>query len=151
MATSPARRPRDPARTSQVCTKCGIDKPLSEFGINRRLESGPVYKSACRRCLADDNYPKMRRKTFEMQYGITLEEYEERHRDQGGVCATCGRPEWVTARGGKVRLLCVDHDHVTGKVRGLLCSNCNRAVGLLNDDVDLMKKVIYYLQAGGVQ
>jgi hypothetical protein len=60
---------------------------------------------------------------------------------QAGVCAICGRPP----RGG--RALDVDHDHVTGRVRGLLCGNCNRAVGFLDENPDLFDKAkVYILQ-----
>ena len=57
---------------------------------------------------------------------------------QNGVCAVCGV-------GGKLH---VDHDHETGLVRGLLCGSCNRALGLLKDNVDSLKMAIDYLERG---
>jgi len=60
---------------------------------------------------------------------------------QNNVCAICSNPE--TSK--RYRSLSVDHDHSTGKIRGLLCSNCNRALGLLKDDILVLKKAIDYL------
>jgi hypothetical protein len=74
-------------------------------------------------------------------------------RKQGGVCAICSQPE-RTADGlsGKPKDLAVDHDHATGAVRALLCSACNTAIGLFNDDITLLAKaqayVIQYSQSG---
>lgn len=64
------------------------------------------------------------------RYGLTRAQYEAILVAQGGVCAICKRPERLRA-GGVVRPLSVDHDHDTGRVRGLLCNGCNRLVGLL--------------------
>lgn len=68
---------------------------------------------------------------------------------QGGGCAICGA---TTAggkdhRSGKDRDLCVDHCHVTGAVRGLLCSNCNRGLGCFEDRLDRLSRAIEYLAA----
>ncbi|HJU02351.1 MAG TPA: endonuclease VII domain-containing protein [Actinomycetes bacterium] len=72
-------------------------------------------------------------------YGISLPEYEELLQMQGGVCAICTRPPR-----GK-RPLDVDHDHESGKVRGLLCGNCNRAIGLLDENPRLFDRAKEYL------
>jgi hypothetical protein len=72
-------------------------------------------------------------------YGIRLVEYERILERQAGVCAICGRPPRGT------RPLDVDHDHRTGRVRGLLCGNCNRAVGLLDEDPELFDKAKAYI------
>lgn len=74
------------------------------------------------------------------RYGITEEGYNALLRTQGGVCATC-------KRGCKThRRLSVDHDHETGEVRGLLCMNCNAALGLVGDDVTVLRSLIEYLE-----
>lgn len=67
------------------------------------------------------------------KFGITLEEYEALFVAQGGVCAICHRPETSRYR-DTVRLMAVDHNHETQKIRGLLCSWCNLAIGYLKDD-----------------
>ena len=73
-------------------------------------------------------------------YGVTVEEYNLMLGHQGGVCALCGRPP------GK-KPLAVDHDHETGKVRGLLCQNCNVGLGCFGDSVPILEGAIKYLQA----
>jgi hypothetical protein len=77
-------------------------------------------------------------------YGMTIEDYEARLEAQGGVCAIC------LAEPGK-RRLAVDHDHDSGRVRGLLCSQCNTGLGSLQDDPDLVWLAFQYLEGGGVE
>lgn len=75
------------------------------------------------------------------KYGITLGEYEQLFKAQGGKCAICRRAT------GKKRKLAVDHDHKTGVIRGLLCKNCNyRILGFLGDDIAALKRAIAYLE-----
>ena len=71
-------------------------------------------------------------------YGITIDEYEEIEKNQGGVCAICNGKN-------NDRRLAVDHCHTTGKVRGLLCGNCNRGIGYFKDSKILLEKTIKYL------
>ncbi len=89
------------------------------------------------------------RRTTTSRYGLTVEEYESMYSAQGGVCAICGSPETVKGNGGETKMLAIDHDHGTGKVRGLLCNNCNRAIGLLGDDVEIMLNAIEYIRSDG--
>ena len=72
-------------------------------------------------------------------YGITTIEFAGLVMAQGGRCAICRE-----APAGKE--LAIDHDHATGKVRGLLCANCNLALGLLHDDPKLMLSAVEYLR-----
>lgn len=90
--------------------------------------------------------PRNRNKTYEEQrvsrirsYGITVEEYDAMLSSQGGGCYICG------GQTDSKRALDIDHDHRTGKVRGLLCSNHNRALGLLGDDPELLLTAHEYL------
>ncbi len=78
-------------------------------------------------------------------YGITLKEYNKMFDDQGGRCAICESPETGTNQYGTKRLA-VDHNHNDGKVRQLLCEKCNRALGLLNDDLEVILKAYEYLK-----
>jgi len=73
-------------------------------------------------------------------YGISLDDYNRMWSEQGGRCFICGRHETEFQRP-----LCVDHSHSTGKVRKLLCGNCNRALGLVYDNVDILQTMIKYL------
>lgn len=83
---------------------------------------------------------------IQQKYGITAEQYAALLAEQNGGCAICERPE-TALRKGKTRLLCVDHEHETGRIRGLLCSDCNRAVGLFKDEVRLLTRASHYLTA----
>jgi len=73
-------------------------------------------------------------------YGITLAQYEEFLSKQKGVCAICKNKCSTNRR------LAVDHDHRTGKVRGLLCARCNKGLGEFQDNPQLIKKAINYLK-----
>jgi hypothetical protein len=80
-------------------------------------------------------------------YGMTEKDYEDLYNSQNGVCAICGKPETsIHNKTNKPRRLAVDHDHATGKVRGLLCGSCNTAMGKFCDSVQVLQKVIMYLE-----
>jgi hypothetical protein len=73
-------------------------------------------------------------------YGITLEDFKRMHREQGEGCYLCKR----NIQGKNIH---IDHDHETGKIRKLLCSNCNTALGLLSDNKQLLLDCVSYLEA----
>lgn len=76
------------------------------------------------------------------KYGISFDDYQKLLEKQNGKCAICG-----SNIGDSVgNRLYVDHNHKTGKVRGLLCSNCNFGIGSLKDSVEILKKAIEYLE-----
>jgi hypothetical protein len=79
------------------------------------------------------------------RYGMAPEDYESMSAAQGGVCAICGRAESRVARGRLLRLA-VDHDHRTGRVRGLLCAECNVGIGKLGDSPDRLRAAAAYLE-----
>ena len=80
------------------------------------------------------------------KYGLTVEAYATLLASQGGVCATCKGTETHVHKSGKVKDLAVDHDHATGRVRGLLCFNCNQGIGRLKDDPALLRACADYLE-----
>lgn len=80
-----------------------------------------------------------RRSHLKRKYGITIEEYDAMLQAQGGGCFICGRPPRDDSS------LHVDHDHSTGKVRGILCFCCNNALADFQDDPALLRKAAYYL------
>jgi len=82
---------------------------------------------------------------FIKNYGITELKYNEMLKEQDNVCKICKKPE-VSRIKGILKRLAVDHDHKTGKVRGLLCNNCNRALGLLKDDITVIIDSLEYLK-----
>jgi hypothetical protein len=79
------------------------------------------------------------------RYGISPQKYAEMLASQKGVCAICEKPETRILR-GVVQILCIDHDHETGKVRELLCNACNAGIGLLKDNPTLMIKAAGYIR-----
>lgn len=85
------------------------------------------------------------RRYLKKSYGITLEEYQSMHEKQEGLCAIC-QTEGFKLRPEHSLLLVVDHCHTTGKVRGMLCHNCNRALGLLQDNLENLQRAIAYLE-----
>lgn len=87
----------------------------------------------------DGSYTHADYKLF-VHYGLRLGEYDEMLAAQDGVCAIC---RGLNKSGKR---LAVDHDHNTGKVRGLLCTNCNTAIGKLGHDLGLLNAAINYLE-----
>ena len=90
------------------------------------------------------NAETLRHKERERKFGINSETYAQMLQNQNGVCAICGNPETAT-RLGVVRALSVDHCHTTGRIRGLLCSDCNTGIGKLKDDTKILQSAIRYL------
>lgn len=154
----PRRPPLDPS-LQKACRRCGVVKQLAEFSLSRRAteSTNAVYRSDCKVCCSERAKQwiaanperasaNKRKSNLAKNYGLTVAEYDALLRKQGGVCAVCGKDEPnAHGRTGKRFRLAVDHCHETGKVRGLLCQKCNRAIGLLGDDPVLMRKAIGYL------
>lgn len=82
-------------------------------------------------------------------YGITNVQYKALKEHQGSVCAICGDEGFLIGNKGHHEKLAVDHNHETGNVRGLLCHNCNRALGLFKDNIQSLKLAIRYLRTDG--
>ena len=83
---------------------------------------------------------------LKMRYGITPEKYMEMLTVQNNCCAICGNEETARHnRSNEVQKLAVDHCHVTGKVRGLLCQDCNRGIAKFHDDPVRLKNALKYL------
>ena len=78
-------------------------------------------------------------------YGITIEEYDRMFEEQGGVCFVCKQPESHIGSGNG-RPLSIDHDHETGKVRHHLCSTCNTAFGMIQEDPDRLRALLEYAE-----
>jgi hypothetical protein len=97
------------------------------------------YRSTRPRAPNDPQYHRSRR--LLSVYGLSQEDYDAMLERQGGVCAICKR------KPDKGKPLCVDHCHVTGEVRGLLCHKCNSVLAFGNDDPDILRAAIAYLQA----
>jgi hypothetical protein len=80
---------------------------------------------------------------------LLISEYEKIHQKQNGLCAICDKPETMKSSHPDktpVKRLAVDHCHITGKIRGLLCHHCNTGLGHFKDDILLMQKAMNYLK-----
>lgn len=140
--------------TTHMCPKCGTNPSRSKRAFcevcrvearrrNRQnwADKYPERNSAARRKWTVE---KRRANDLKVAYGLTVDEYEGFLAAQNGVCGICQQPE-KRERNGKTLPLAVDHDHETGRVRGLLCHRCNTAIGLLNDDADVVRRALLWL------
>ena len=128
------------------CCICHEVKLLSDF-FNSKLTRD--FKSTdCKICSVKasnknrkDNFNRYKDNTLKRIFNITLEEYNTLFNNQNGCCAICGKHQSELKKS-----LCVDHDHITNKIRGLLCQTCNVAIGLLKDDVNILQMGVEYLK-----
>ena len=82
---------------------------------------------------------------LQRKYKMGVEDYERMHKEQEALCAICRGPGFLMNKDRHKIKLVVDHCHATGAVRGLLCHNCNRALGLLKDCPERLDRAIHYL------
>jgi hypothetical protein len=118
---------------------------------NLQMSNGPGSKSGFDN---DSDYMKAHRaqnpvfwrKThLQRRFNLSLEDYNKMLDAQGGKCAICLQPE-TQKRGGKLKALSVDHSHITGAIRGLLCSDCNTGIGKLKDSTEILMNAVEYLK-----
>jgi uncharacterized protein YbaR (Trm112 family) len=146
---------------TKICPKCKKKLPVSKFNKSNRRDGYQTYCRECHSAMQRAKYNSSPEEKVKRQiragrrkeknplvtrdaelrrlYGITLDDYIEMFKKQNGVCAICGY-ECQTKKS-----LSVDHDHKTGKVRGLLCNRCNRALGMFRDDVNTVRYALNYL------
>ena len=134
------------------CNKCKRYLPFEQFYEDKRGKGYLTRK--CKVCHSQDSYNSRKKRNavrdnradydfairLRLKYGLTMEAYNDMLIAQGGGCDICGAPPLPNKRLG------VDHDHATGKVRGLLCSKCNVAIGFLGESVDTMLSAIAYIE-----
>ena len=121
--------------------------PLSEEELARSRAYRRAYHAANKesrnaraKAVRNADPDRERNRKLIQRFGITLEEYDNMHNAQNGLCKICGNPEELDRR------LAVDHNHETGKVRGLLCFRCNVILGHIeNTGLALIAKVLDYL------
>lgn len=133
----------------KTCSTCRAELPATAYHRSRSTRDGldprckPCRKTAGQRHTTD---VELKRTNSRLRvYGITAAEYVALDAAQDGLCAICAQPETMTYR-GTVKQLSVDHDHETGKVRGLLCAACNFALGKFRDDPALLRSAADYLE-----
>lgn len=132
------------------CPKCDTAKPISNFYRNRASRTGfntyckPCQNAANERSKAKnpDRQKEYDRRTWlKRRFGPDgMDTYERLMVEQGGVCAICGQ---ACASGMR---LAIDHNHQTGKLRGLLCRDCNTSLGKFGDSVERLREAVAYLE-----
>ena len=134
---------------SKLCRTCGEVKPIDQF--SRRKDRWSGYTSKCKSChnkyykeywknteayekhkqRSRRNAPKKRA----AKYGLTIDQVDRLFADASGMCEICGDKPAT----------CIDHDHVKGRVRGVLCRECNSGLGRFGDTIEGLQKAINYL------
>lgn len=134
------------------CNKCGVETPAREYKcrdcrIAYQRAWYAVPENRAKRVAAIRAMPVEVKRNYHLKrfYGITLDEYNALFEAQGGLCAGCNS----AGSEGKRKGLFVDHDHETGAIRGLLCNNCNAALGLLGDKAETIARLMEYLRPKG--
>lgn len=137
-----------PAAADRTCPHCGETKPASSFYTQRRQCCMDCEEAKQRaRSRAHDTPLRVRGRSLRHNYNITHAQYDQLWAAQGGVCAACGAAVTeLDPRTKTVKYLDVDHDHATGRVRGLLCNPCNIALGLLKDDPARCRALAQYIE-----
>jgi hypothetical protein len=156
-------------RIEKFCSGCKTVLPIERFSKPKR----DGYTSRCSECLRIEgrekhkknmsnpeyrakkakymrelrlrkprSYEQRKKEWLKSLYGMTVEDYNSLLNSQNEVCAICSQP-CKTKKG-----LAVDHNHITGKIRGLLCANCNGAIGMLQEDPDIIEKAKQYIIRG---
>ena len=151
----------------KTCTKCKTQKPISEFGRDKRGRGG--LRAICKVCKREEfsahraknkdkyneynkkwyakpeNAAKVRGYWLGRKFKVSLDDYDRMFAEQNGTCAICGSPD----SGGVGPHFSVDHCHTTGKIRGLLCRSCNVGIGNFQDNPETMAAAIEYLKWHG--
>lgn len=133
----------------KTCKRCDKELPISSFYSNYDNRSGKSYsRSMCLHCESKHNREKYlankprilansKKNHLMRNYGLTQDDFNKMFKDQDGKCAICFKES--------DRTLHVDHCHDTGKIRKLLCSPCNQAIGLFKEDQTIMASAMKYL------
>jgi hypothetical protein len=117
----------------KFCRSCGKTKPWADWSKNKRASDG--LQTRCKECTSAAG----RRDHLKNAYGMTVADLEAMLDSQHGVCAICQTAPAVH----------VDHDHMSGTVRGLLCFRCNAALGQFGDDPLVLRRAARYVEHGG--
>lgn len=122
--------------THKDCTSCKKRLPRESFGMARSKRDG--LRDVCIKCRKS----KETSRSIQKLYGVSIQQFNQMLIQQKGACAIC----LSTNPGGNSGNFHVDHDHTTKVVRGLLCSRCNTAIGLLSEDLSVFERATNYLK-----
>lgn len=125
------------------CSRCKETKAVELF-YTEKSGSPTADCKECRKAKVSKWYYSgkqdvVKNNNLRFKYGMTLEEFKGMEKVHGGLCAVCRKPD-------RRRALHVDHDHATGIVRGLLCSDCNNGLGAFRDNSALMRAAADYIE-----
>lgn len=132
----------------KICSRCGVLKLHSEFYTRG---DGKYVTSLCIVCSKEyyiENKEHIREMRRKQRLGVPSGTYEYLVGVYGNQCGICGTTEPV-GTGAKDRQFSIDHDERTGLIRGLLCTNCNVGIGMLQHRISLLKKAAMYLSREG--
>jgi len=145
------------------CSKCGVEKPHSEFYRTRAKHvRNDGWQSRCKTCSHLSTRDYRRKNVLRIQrymydrrlmktFGITRTTYDSMLASQQGACAICKTAASAHVKSGRViKMMPVDHDHRTGQIRGILCDHCNRGLGLLGEE-NLEAALAYLASAQAAQ
>lgn len=143
---------------TKICTVCKTEKDFSCYYNSKATKDGKGYR--CKSCddLARQGYEKRhkdkllnnrRKAQRKYKYGLSDQQYNKLIEDQQGLCGICSVElvQQATIKHAP-NTMCVDHSHHTGEVRGLLCTKCNKGLGLLGDSVEAIQRALDYLLRG---
>lgn len=148
-----------PRTRPALCVDCG-ETDESKFYTWTNKKTGEVVRTRnrCRKCrskkinktLLENGKIKQYRRTYEIKksFGITQEQYNRMLYDQNLECAACSK-SWELDKSVDVRAWPVDHCHQTGKIRGIICPPCNKALGFVEDSIETLEGLIKYLKERG--
>ena len=130
------------------CKTCKATKPLNEFKKHTQNKDG--YGCHCLDCYRIKDNSTSKRNRRKTRFGINHDQYTQMVKDQNNKCEICGNEEHVMCNGrnfeSRLKDLSLDHDHTSGKVRGLLCHHCNVALGSFQDNPERLMSAIKYLE-----
>jgi ribosomal protein L37E len=121
------------------------DEPLGPDNWYWKESTSNKDKANYQREWRKNNPERAKHHEMKKRFGITGQDYDNMFEVQKGVCAICGQPEVAKDKDGGPRMMAVDHCHETGKVRGLLCTGCNTALGGFKDSAQLLEAAKNYL------
>lgn len=137
----------------KICTKCKQEKPLSEYSHKRAKNRKPGLQPRCKACASADtkswresqDLDKLKDKYLQRTYGVTLQWYQDTLALQNNQCPICSTA--FTFHGElNADSPVVDHCHTTGKVRGIICNECNRGLGYFHDNAHALRMAANYLE-----
>ena len=168
------RKPRPDWKSKdgfKICRKCLIEKPINEFNVHYgKTRTKDKLRNECKECQrlhSKEHYVKVRdvwnkkrrdlrtdpseiakrhHHHLKRKFGITGADYEKMLKSQDGKCTICGSTK-PGINGNVIKKFAVDHDHKTGKIRTLLCANCNQGLGNFKDSPTLLRQAAEYLDS----